>query len=125
MAALFLSASVPVVGRGDYHETADPFLIQWAVRELVTAIVGRRTMIWGGHPAITPMVWTICEDLGIRYSDSVVLYQSRYFEEHFPAENRHFGNVVLVDAVPGDREASLQRLRTQMLSREDLEAAVF
>jgi hypothetical protein len=39
MNAIFLSASVPLVGRGNYHETADPFLIQCAVRELVTAVI--------------------------------------------------------------------------------------
>ncbi|MEB3734007.1 hypothetical protein ULF88_07440 [Halopseudomonas pachastrellae] len=22
-------------------------------------------MVWGGHPAITPMIWSICEDLGL------------------------------------------------------------
>ena len=39
MSAIFLSASVPVVGRGNYYETADPFLIQFAVRQLVTATI--------------------------------------------------------------------------------------
>ena len=39
MSAIFLSASVPLVGRGNYHETADPFLIQCAVRELVMAVI--------------------------------------------------------------------------------------
>ena len=84
MNAIFLSASVPVIGRGTYFQTADPFLIQLAVRELMTLALGRRRIIWGGHPAITPMVWAVCEDLGVNYSDAVVLYQSRFFEELFP-----------------------------------------
>ncbi|MGR5096951.1 hypothetical protein ACPV5O_26745 [Vibrio maritimus] len=67
-------------GRGHYYETADPFLIQGAVRELVIASVRRYKIVWGGHPAITPMIWSICEDLGANYSDSVVLYQSRFFD---------------------------------------------
>jgi hypothetical protein len=125
MGAIFLSASVPVVGRGNYHESADPFLIQCAVRELVMAVIRDRQIVWGGHPAITPMLWTICQDLNIDYSNSVVLYQSRFFEDQFPEENRHFGNVVFVDAVPGDREASLLLMREAMLSRKDLMAAVF
>lgn len=84
MSTIFLSASVPVVGRGNYFESADPFLIQMAVRELLTLALGRRRIVWGGHPAITPMVWAVCEDLGVPYSNAVVLYQSRFFEEIFP-----------------------------------------
>ena len=71
------------------------------------------------------MIWAVCQDLGIEYSDAVVLYQSRFFAEQFPQENAHFGNVVFVDAVEGEREASLLALRRAMLSRDDLEAAVF
>lgn len=125
MSAIFLSASVPVVGRGNYFETADPFLIQTAVREFVTVALGRRLIVWGGHPAITPMVWAVCEDLGVNFAKAVVLYQSKYFADIFPEENRRFGNVEYVDAVPGDREASLLQMRKAMLSRDDLAAAVF
>jgi SLOG cluster3 family len=125
MKAIFLSASVPVIGRGNYLETADPFLIQMAVRELITLALGRRLIVWGGHPAITPMVWAVCEDLGVDYADAVVLYQSRFFKELFPEENKHFKNVNFFDAAEGDREASLLLMRRAMLSRSDLEAAVF
>jgi hypothetical protein len=68
MKAVFLSASVPVIGRANYYKTADPFLIQRAVREFVNVALGRRLIVWGGHPAITPMVWAVCEDLGIHYA---------------------------------------------------------
>ena len=61
----------------------------------------------------------------MKYSNAVVLYQSRYFEELFPEENKHFANVEYVEAVEGDREASLLAMRRAMLSRPDLEAAVF
>jgi hypothetical protein len=125
MTAIFLSASVPVPGRGNYYETADPFLIQCAVRELVMAVIQDRQIVWGGHPAITPMIWTICQDMGADYSKSVVLYQSKFFQDQFPEENKHFGNVVFIDAVPEDRDASLLKMREAMLSRADLNAAVF
>jgi hypothetical protein len=125
MNAVFLSASVPVVGRGNYYETANPFLIQTAVREFVTTTLGRRLIVWGGHPAITPMVWAVCEDLGVEFAKSVVLYQSTFFQDVFPEENKRFGNVVYVDAAQGDRESSLLRMREAMLSRKDLEAGVF
>ena len=60
MAQIFLSASIPVQGRGNFFESADPFLIQFAVRELMTVCLGRRRIVWGGHPAITPMIWAVC-----------------------------------------------------------------
>lgn len=125
MSEIFLSASVPIMGRGSYHETANPFLIQCAVRELVIAIIRQHKIVWGGHPTITPMIWNICEDLGEDYSQRVTLYQSRFFEERFPEENRRFQNVIFTEAVPGDREASLRAMREEMLSRKDLVAAVF
>jgi len=125
MSAIFLSASVPVSGRGNFYETANPFLIQTAVREFVTLTLGRRLIVWGGHPAITPMVLAVCDDLGLESTKSLVLYQSKFFQGSFPEENKRFDNTVYVDAVPGDREASLLQMRGLMLSRKDLEAAVF
>jgi hypothetical protein len=123
MGRIFLSASVPLPGRGDFYETANPFLIQFAVRELLTVCLGRRQIVWGGHPAITPMVWAVCEDLGVEYADAVLLYQSSFFQEEFPEENEFFSNVIYVEAEP-DRVRSLQRMREKMLS-EEFEAAVF
>lgn len=125
MSAIFLSASVPVLGRGTYHETANPFLIQCAVRELIMAVIRNHKVVWGGHPAITPMIWSICEDLGVDYSQVVVLYQSEIFAAIFPEENQHFQNAIFTQAVPGNREASLLLMREKMLSRDDLVAAVF
>lgn len=125
MGAIFLSASIPVAGRGRYYETADPFLIQCAVREMAIATVRQHKIVWGGHPAITPMIWSICEDLGVYYADSVILYQSRFFEGRYPEENQRFDNVVYTDPVPGDIQGSLQLMREQMLSRQDLIGAVF
>ncbi len=121
---IFLSASVPVVGRGNFHENADPFLIQFAVRELLTVCLGRRMLVWGGHPAITPMVWAVCADLNVSYATAVTLFQSRLFEDMFPAENQFFANCVFVDAIDKDRIKSLERMRTEMLSF-DFDAAVF
>lgn len=125
MSDIFLSASVPIEGRGNYFETADPFLIQCAVRELFIAVIKENRIIWGGHPAITPMVLAICEDLGVDYSKAVILYQSMFFKDYFPEENKHFCNIVYVESVREDRDASLDLMRRKMLSRDDLSAAVF
>ena len=124
MDAIFLSASVPIAGRGSYHETANPFLIQCAVRELVISVIRTHRIVWGGHPSVTPMIWSICEDLDVNYANSVVLYQSRFFKDRFPEENARFSNVVFTDAVTDDREASLSIMRQTMLARDDLVGAV-
>ena len=123
MKEIFLSASVPEHGRGDFYESADPFLIQFAVRELITVCLGRRRVVWGGHPAITPMVHAVCKDFGMEFAPPVVLYQSRFFENRFPEDNKYF-ETVLVDGVEGDLAASLVALRRAMLLRP-IEAAVF
>lgn len=123
--AIFLSASVPLVNRSTYHETANAFLIQCAVREFVIAAIRKYKIVWGGHPAITPMIWSICEDLGIDYAQQVILYQSKFFEDQFPEENERFKNVVFTESIDDDKDSSLQRMREEMLSRDDLVAAVF
>lgn len=124
MAQIFLSASVPIRGRGDFFDSADPFLIQFAVRELMTVCLGRRRIVWGGHPAITPMVWAVCESLGVNYAAAVRLYQSQFFSDRFPEENNKFRNVRFTPAMREDRAASLDHMRREMLS-EPFEAAVF
>ena len=124
MTQVFLSASIPVPGRGEFFQSADPFLIQFAVRELMTVCLGRRRIVWGGHPAITPMVWAVCEALDVAYTSAVHLYQSRFFQEIFPEENKLFKNVTFTDAVPDDRAASLALMRRTMLD-QPFEAAVF
>lgn len=124
MKRIFLSASVPKQGRGDFFDTANPFLIQFAVRELLTVALGRRQIVWGGHPAITPMVWAVCQDMGVEYANAVLLYQSLFFKNEYPEENLFFENAVYVDAVQNELEASLLKMRSEMLSLE-YEAAVF
>lgn len=122
MKEIFLSASVPEQGRGDFYETADPFLIQFAVRELITVCLGRRRVVWGGHPSITPMVHAVCRDFGLEFEAPVLLFQSKYFKDQFPEDNKFF-QTVLVDGA-GEREESLTLLRSTMLARP-IEAAVF
>lgn len=122
---IFLSASVPVPESGEYYKTADPLLIQSAVRVLAEILLGRRRIVWGGHPTITPMLMEACVHLGVSYADSVTLYQSRFFEEEYPEENAFFGNVEFTRAVSCDQDASLLLMRQAMLSRPNLSAAVF
>ena len=71
------------------------------------------------------MVWAICEDLGVNYAETAVLYQSRFFEDEFPAENARFKNVRLIDADPAGRTQSLAAMRRRMFQDTKIDAAVF
>lgn len=125
MKNIFLSASIPAPTEHPYSETADPLLIHSAVRSLCILAFGHKKIIWGGHPAITPMMWAACENLGLSYAKTVHLYQSKFFsEEDYPEENEQFQNVTYVDAGP-DRETSLRKMRYKMLASHRFEAGVF
>lgn len=123
MMEIFLSASVPIKGR-EYFDGSDPLLIHSAVRALATLALGRRHIVWGGHPSITPMMWAACESLGVSYAKCVTLYQSKEFRDFFPEENAHFRNVRYIRKRK-NTIASLLAMRAAMLRRPKLEAAVF
>jgi hypothetical protein len=126
MGAIFLSAGVPDPKRGpEYAATADAVAIQAAVSALMYVTLGRRLLIWGGQPAITPMIWVVASDVGIDYAGWVRLYQSRFFRDEYPEDNAHFANVSFCDAVADDREKSLAFMRERMFSEHSFTAAVF
>jgi len=124
--AIFLSASVPDSKRAPaFAKSADTVAITAAVTALVYVTLGRRPLVWGGHPAITPMVLVVSESMGVDYGKWVKLYQSRLFEEDFPEENKRFHNLNLTDIIDGDREKSLAHMREKMFRENKFHAAVF
>lgn len=124
--AIFLSAGVPDPKRGPlYAETADSVAIGAAVSALVHITLGRRLLVWGGQPAITPMIWVVAQDMGIDYGRWVRLYQSKHFKDEFPEDNQRFNNVTYTDDIEGNREKSLLAMRERMFSEHQFKAAVF
>jgi hypothetical protein len=124
--AIFLSAGVPDPKRGSkYAETADTVAITSAVSALVHVTLGRRPLVWGGQPAITPMIWVVAQDVGIDYGRWVRLYQSRYFQDEFPEDNERFQNVTFTEDVKRNREDSLLRMRQRMFTEHVFKAAIF
>ncbi len=124
--AIFLSAGVPDPKRGpQYAKTADTVAITAAVAALVHVTLGRRLLVWGGQPAITPMIWAVAEGLGTDYGSWVRLYQSKHFEDEYPEDNQRFQNVTYTDDVGHDREDSLRLMRERMFSDFNVTAAVF
>jgi hypothetical protein len=124
MIDIFLSASVPLPSRNRrFFETADVLLIREAVKALVEVIlpVGRITS--GGHPAITPLLSLFVREAGLGH-ERLTIFQSGLFAGSMPAENAEFVDVRIVPAVGDDREASLTRMRRDMIASREFSAAV-
>jgi hypothetical protein len=119
---VFLSASIPDRLLQTYTCKADQ--IRDAIRALVEETVRDRVLVFGGHPAISPLVWGAANDLNS--TDRVVIYQSRKYEKLIPVEASYFKNLVWTDAVPKDEpdgddpydtEKSLTVMRAQMIEK--------
>ena len=123
--SIFLSAGVPDPTAKHFMGEGDSAAISALVSALLFVALGRRPIVWGGHPAITPMIWAYAEALNVDYGKWVTLYQSEFFKDDFPEENARFGNVIVTQAVQGDREGSLEIMRRRMLSESKFEAAIF
>lgn len=131
--AVFLSASVPDPEAPHFVGPADTIAVTSAVKALIYVVLGRRRLIWGGHPAITPMVWSAADSMNVDYGAWVTLYQSRYFEDHYPQDNERFQNVVFTEAADesvelgstGSRELSLDLMRRQMFRDNTFSTAIF
>lgn len=124
--AIFLSAGVPDPKRGpEYAATADTVAINAAVSALVHVTLGRRPLVWGGHPAITPMVLEVAKSLDVDYGKWVTLYQTNFFDDEYPEDNEQFKNVVFTDRVEDDLGASLLEMRRRMFSEHEFSGAVF
>lgn len=122
--AIFLSASVPRPGRAG-GEHYDAFLIKEAVTALIEVILGRHLLVWGGQPAITPIVATASEGYDVSFSGVATLYQSAFFRPDYPDENEKFENFIETRKVVNDKQASLLLMRRKMLSDHKFYAGVF
>ncbi|TAL79987.1 MAG: hypothetical protein EPN75_08840 [Beijerinckiaceae bacterium] len=115
---VFLSASVPLPSRNAaYFNTADVIAIRDAVRALTIVIIEQKAqLVFGGHPAISPMIRLQIAQAGMPVGDRVVMFQSRFFDRAFPDDNAAFERVILTDAIEDDRQKSLIHMRETMLS---------
>jgi len=124
---IFLSASVPLPDRNAaYFETADVVAIREAVKGLVLVLLERNGhLVFGGHPAITPLVRHLFNEARRSPYQHVTLYQSEFFRQEFPAENEAFERIVIVPSVRGDRDRSLWAMRQRMISEKNYSCGVF
>lgn len=124
MGDIFLSASVPNRRSPNFVKDADTVAITSAVTALVYLALGRKRIVWGGHPAITPMVASVAQSLDTDYNEWTKLYQSSHFLDRMPEENRQFSNIVLTPA-GDDLQESLFLMRQQMFEENVFDCAIF
>lgn len=122
---IFLSASIPYPERDEkFYSTADIVAIRDAVRALATVVVPKAQLIWGGHPAITPLIRFVVERMDVDLREHVTLYQSNFFRQYFPKDNLLFENKVIVDE-EADRKSSLLKMRKEMLTKNKFSVGIF
>ena len=122
---IFLSASIPYQERDrKFYDTADIVAIRDSVRALAAVVIPKAHLIWGGHPAITPLIRFVMQRLEVSLKGHVSLYQSKFFEAYFPEENFHFEDIQLTEALD-DRNSSLRKMRNEMITKNDYKIGVF
>jgi len=149
---IFLSASIPIKERHPkYFDTADVIAIRDAVISLTTTVLDKHRLIWGGHPSITPLIYNVMENMTLlklreqpdwnflskdlqdkkleselksEIQRHVHLYQSEFFKDVFPPDNKNFENITFTEKV-GDVHSSIQQMRKRLFSENKFSAAVF
>jgi SLOG-like protein len=139
--AILLSASLPVKkdyeGNARHLETARPERIRAAVVELAKwAFTHDLSLVFGGHPAISPLVLEVARRfLQNAHEPRVFVFQSQHFAEDARPRATHdlvswdAGRLVLTppveDSSGPDRESSLEVMRRIMVRWPGLIGAVF
>ena len=122
---IFLSASVPQPDR-EFFGTENVYAIKEAVISFVRVCAEKKLPFYfGGHPAITPLVWNVAKNYYGDKEPAIKIYQSRIFGDRIPKEVEHFKDVHLTDAVGGDIRQSVDRMREVMFEENPTDCAVF
>lgn len=118
---IFLSAGVPnptpIKGREYYGKGNVP-----AIREAVMAFTKvcmeyHIPICFGGHPAISPLVYEIAKDYGDEFSKNVLIYQSEKFKEKTPKEVSYYDRIVWTPEAK-DISSSVSVMRDKMFRNE-------
>lgn len=126
MPCIFLSASIPLPGSEEkYSATADVIAIRDSVRALVSVVVPTGQIVFGGHPAITPLVRLLVRSMTPDVNQHIILYLSAFFRPDFLPETAEFERIRIIEAIDIDKEASLEKMRKAMISGHEFDAGVF
>jgi hypothetical protein len=122
---IFLSASIPYADRSpQFYDTSDVLAIRDSVRALAAVVIPKAHLVWGGHPAITPLIRHVVERMTGEWKSHITLYQSSHFEKSFPEDNFAFENIQLTPNY-GDMPSSIFQMRKRMFEENNFTAAVF
>lgn len=122
---IFLSASIPTPGR-EFYGTEDIVAIREAVMAFTKVCMEKRLPFYfGGHPAITPLIWEVAKDcLHDEFKELIHIYQSSFFIGKTPKEVDFFNNVIWTEAQE-NIPASVEFMRKQMFGENETSTAVF
>ena len=125
MKKIFLSASIPSIGR-EYYEESNPLLIREAIVAFTRVCMEYNIEFYfGGHPAISPLVYQIAKNYLGDKEAPICIYQSEWFKNMTPTEVKYYGNIVWTPKCE-NVEASVQLMRTQMFEEnKNTSCAVF
>lgn len=125
MKKIFLSASIPSIGC-EYYEEANPLLIREAIVAFTRVCMEYNIEFYfGGHPAISPLVYQIAKNYLVDREAPIRIYQSAWFKDMTPAEIKYYGNIVWTPKCDNIRD-SIQLMRMLMFGEnKDTCCAVF
>ncbi|MCP4548478.1 MAG: hypothetical protein GY835_18630 [bacterium] len=142
--AIFLSASVPYLREPEDVQpgftvednrwlvaSAKPQRIREAISHLCRFAFRRNVdLVFGGHPAITPMVLESARRFGGEERKRVVVFQSLFFQEKIPRETFELarwelGTPLWTAPRENDRWQSLTWMREAMIASPNLISAIF
>jgi hypothetical protein len=116
---IFLSAGIPdPQSDPKYFETIDVIAIRDAVRALASVMITRYQLIWGGHPAITPLIRQVLFRMDAKASQQVLMYQSLAYSKEFIPDNDYFEKKVYTPEKES-KKASLDEMRRRMLVADE------
>lgn len=122
---IFLSASIPIPGR-EFYGTEDVVAIREAVMAFTKVCMEKQLPFYfGGHPAITPLIWEIARDYSKGdFRKLIRIYQSSFFIGKTPKEVSFFDNIIWTDRREKISD-SISLMRTQMFKENETSTAVF
>lgn len=122
---IFLSASVPHKGR-EYYGTENVFAVREAIIAFTTVCVQYGiNFYFGGHPAITPLVWGVAMQHVSNGLPLIDIYQSKIFGKEMPPEVKSFKNIHFTECVDNNKDKSIKKMREIMFDENYTECAVF
>lgn len=118
---IFLSASVP--DREPWARDSDHIAIREAILALIETAGKNYRIVFGGHPAITPMVEYAARSIGVL--ENITIFQSRFFARDVPQEVFQLKHINWIKSVDDDRDASLALMREEMIDFANYELGFF